>query len=251
MFVTADDFGDVPYAIPGLSKPGISETFASFIDDEEDEQLRKLVGVLFYDALKAAIEALPDDWAVTITFAINDTTIYNSQVWKALVAIPAAPTNTPPVAGVSWSLVVDPLVDRWIKLRDGENYQIGSITKCPTFRWGGMGEMVRPMIYSLWLGFNARSNTGQGVVVSANENSELVSSAYEIAKAWRKYYKLAGKKYRYFGCNVIAVENTFYGYIVAVAANFNDVITDNSYDTFLQYIQNQFRSPGTMNEFDI
>jgi len=247
MFITAADFGDIPYNLPGITKAGAVDTFTQFITDMEDEWLRKLVGNLFYDAMVAGVGALPATWTATKVYVINDLAVYQSKVWKALAAgvLPA------PIVGVNWALNPDPLVDRWLLLRDGKSYKIASIPSCPTFNWVGMRRMIQPLIYSLWLRITTRSNTGQGIVVSANENSELVSPGYEIVKAWRIYTRVASKAFGFSRLQILSVENSFYGYLVANATNFNDVVTDGSYIDFLTYIQNQFNSPGRMNEFDI
>lgn len=251
MFVTAADFANVPYKLPGITAVGASTAFAGFVANAEDEWLRKLVGNLFYDALIAGTNALPATWTSTTVYAINDLSVYGSKVWKALVAgtLPA------PSEGMNWTANPNPSVDRWLVLRDGENYQVASIPSCPTFRWVGLEKMETPLIFSLWLKASTRSNTGQGVVVSESENSELVNPGVEIAQAWNKYYKitvgnsLSGYYGRVQRC--FSLINTFYGYLVAKAADFDDVITDGSYDSFLSYIQNQYQSPGRMNIFDI
>lgn len=239
MFVTAADFGNIPYSLPGLDKPGASDAFAQFIVDSEDEWLRKLVGNLFYDAMIAGVDALPVTWSGVTSYHLNDLVVYASKVWKSL----SDPNlNHVPVEGANWTANPNPLIDRWLKLRDGENYQIATINQCPTFQWAGMAKMVQPLIFSLWVKTTTRANSGQGIVVASNENSELVSPGYEIVKAWNRYYKIAVGN---------GMANSFYGYLTARATVFDDVVIDGSYENFLTYLQNQYRSPGRMNEFDI
>lgn len=247
MFVTVNNFANVPYKLPGLTG-GTLAAFNQFIADQESEQLRKLVGNLFYDAMVTGIGGLPNDWDDTNKYMTNDQSIYNGAVWKSTIDDNLG--NTPGVIG--WVLNPNPLVDRWIPLRDGSNYQIATITNCPTFRWAGMDKLVTPMIYSLWLPVSIRSNSGQGIVISANENSVLVNPEYEISKSWRSYYITAGKTLHYFNRKQVDIQNSLYGYLVAVAANFNDIVTDASYPDFLTYIQNQFSSPDYgPNAFDL
>lgn len=254
MFVDADDFAVLPYLLPGLTGEGAVNTFPLFVAEQEEVELRKLVGNLFYSAMAAAMNALPADWNGTTTAYLTGATVISAkQVWEALQDIPADAGNVAPVAGPLWSVVVNPSVDRWVLLRDGADYQIETQ---PTYNWVGMTKLVKPMIFSLWLKNNTRSVTTQGVVVASMENSELVLPA-EISKMWNIYKQIAvgigtnGRQWFGVTWRNYSVVNTFYGYLTAVAADFDDIITDDSYDSFIDYIQQQFCSPGRMNDFDI
>lgn len=250
MFVEAEDFSVLPYLLPGLTGEGAVNTFPTFVSEQEEVELRKLFGNLFYSAMVAAINALPDDWnGVEESYLIGATVVSDKAVWIALVDIAADAGNVAPVAGPLWAVVVNPLIDRWILLRDGDDYQINSL---PTYNWVGMKKLVKPMIFSLWLKTNIRSVTNSGVSVSVGENAEAVTPI-EISKMWNAYKQTAVGLGRNWtgGWRNYSYVNTLYGYFIAVASDFDDIITDGSFSTFLQYIQSEFQSPGSMNDFDI
>lgn len=241
MFVVASDFASLEFQLPGLTGEGAINTFPDFVTKQEEKELRKLLGNLFYDALADGINDLPAAWVQKITpngYAINATVLYQSAVWKSLTADNIAVV----VEGINWTKVVNLTVDRWIALNEGAEYKISGDRR--TFKWVGMTQMVVPMIYSLWLRFSARQTTTQGVVTSTKENSSVVSSAEEIARGWNEYHKLST-------WNCRSHEDTLYGYLISNSADFDDLITDGSYDDFNAYLLNEFSSPGRLNIFDI
>lgn len=51
MFLTAEDFNLLPFSIPNLSEDdGMGNTFAAFIDEQEESILRKILGTLLYES---------------------------------------------------------------------------------------------------------------------------------------------------------------------------------------------------------
>ena len=59
MFVISSDFDVPPFSLPNL---GSNSSFADFVEEQEEEVLKKLLGIAFYDLLIAGITANTTKW---------------------------------------------------------------------------------------------------------------------------------------------------------------------------------------------
>lgn len=231
MFVTQSDFDLIPYNLVNLPD---DETFVDFINEQEEEHLRLLLGNLFYDALVVGIDSLPDLYVVTTEYAINDEVRSGIVMYKSLVGANMGEALTDIT---KWEVVVDADRARWLKLLVGENYVYNDRTS----KWVGMVKLVKPLIYSLWI--NPTHASVAGRVVTNVENANVVDPAQDICRGWNAYHKIAcgvGNKW-------LDQENTLYGYLISVSANFAEL----NGDTLESYLYKYFTNPKSLNVFGI
>jgi hypothetical protein len=236
MFVTASDF-DIEYNIPNLQNQ--VNTFASFVDLTEKKYLSKyLLGFKTFDLFLANISAFTavTPWSSTTTYTINGQASYNKAVWKSLVN---GNINNLPSENANWTLVMD--YSATIGLRDGADYTYND----NSYRWDGMKEMLKPLVYSEWLERSVQSFTGAGVTQGKTENADFVNPAMKISESWNDFAVKAGicdektsPQYSYgmglyynygyfkFGYPYLNMkgfyENTLFGYMTANKAVFTD-----------------------------
>lgn len=125
---------------------------------------------------------------------------------------------------------------RYTNLRDGEDYTYNG----HTYKWKGLAALLKPYIFSQWLKYNADSVSEVGVVVAEVENSNGVSPAARIARAYNAFADLCG--------NYCDKEDTLYGYLSVSVNTFIDVI--DGY-TITEYLDRKFPDLGSMNQFGI
>ncbi len=193
MFVTEDDFNVIPYNIPNLDK--VSDTFSSYVDEQEAIVLKKLLGYKLYTEFIAGLAVLP----------------------------------TPDA--------------KWTDLKNGKEYDYLDVT----YKWDGMVALLRPFIYSIWLRDTFDNHSGAGIVISAPENSEVISPLTRIVRAQNQFCMTAGINYRYNGyldwfqdfevSNIygIAMRNTLFGFLKVNIADYPDLA---------------YQAPVPMNFFD-
>lgn len=149
----------------------------------------------------------------------------------------------------------DPIPERWLKLRDGDSFNAVDGLK---YKWVGMKKMLTPYIYSQWLRDNYDTLTSTGVVVSKNENSDVINPSLRITRAFNKFSDYVGGDYPYnwlyfpcFGRSYSDTYNTLFEYLYAKHEDFNADVTSGGYTDFNQYLMSEFVYPGKMNIFNI
>jgi hypothetical protein len=152
-------------------------------------------------------------------------------------------------------LATDPVPDRWQKLKDGDSF---TALDGLTYRWVGMTKMLTPYIYSQWVRDNYDTLTSTGVVISKNENSEVINPSLRISRAFNKFSDIVGGEYPYnwvyFPCvgrRYSDCYNTLFEYLYAKHADFDADVTGGGYGDFHQYLMREFMPPGKMNIFNI
>ncbi len=232
MFCIADDFDVLPYMLPNLKDQTgevVKDGFTEFVDEQEEQALRKILGDVLYEAF---IAGLPSVYALDVETVVDTLYGYGNNVWKALVAT----TNTPPVAGTDWELVEED--NRWLLLQNGVSYLD---TQDKSRRWNGMKALLKPLVYSKWVEFGSSRVAGLGVVVADAENSSVVMSNLQIIKGQNAYVRQVG--YNQY------TRNTLYQYLF-LSADLYEADVEDEADTIQQYMQNNFVYPGYKNEFD-
>lgn len=258
MFVTSADFDLLPYSIPNLDK--VANTFQPYVDEHEEDMLRSLLGVTFYNSFLAGLAALPAAWAVTTPYLIGDKIYYKSHVWQALTNN----TGSIPVTGsVDWIMVSD---DKWLMLQNGADY----ILDTRTYHWAGMVKMLKPFIYSEWLSDTFDQYSGNGVSVPNNENANTISPAIRICKGWNDFAVMAGtvvndrlandsRFYQPYFLNGYYTpiycyneRDTLYGFLKQNGVTGTwDGTFDDTFQDFTSYLEFWFKDPGTKNSFNI
>ena len=232
MFVVAEDFDVIPFNLPGLDK--VVNTFDQFVEDQEDEQLRKVFGTTFWGAFKAGVEALPDEWDAATAWAVNDLVVFGNSIYKAL----QNSTNIKPGSDVLfWELQS---VDRWLVLKNGANYTTDSDR---TYTWAGMKAAIKPMIYSQWVRYAIDNQlSGVGNVKAKSENSVVISPNVRITEMWNKFSDGMIGRFE-------LVRNSIFGYLYYNSITFDDVTPD--FNSFFDYLNSEFVSPGRQNDLDL
>jgi hypothetical protein len=133
---------------------------------------------------------------------------------------------------------------KWTDLRDGKEYTYQDAT----FKWEGMTDLLRPLIYSNWLRDTFDFHTGGGIAISDPENAEIISPNTRIVRSFNEYAMKAGVSYRYNGYldwfqdfeveNIygIAMRNTLFGFLKVNIADYESLA---------------FTPPDPQNFFDI
>lgn len=103
------------------------------------------------------------------------------------------------VAGLA---AAPPIADKWIKLRDGDNY-IDAIT-FNNERYTGIKIAIGCYVYYKYLGSQAENVTGTAVSVPKGENSVTVSPIRKQTAVWNRMVSLNWQLWQY----VYATQNT-------------------------------------------
>ena len=96
----------------------------------------------------------------------------------------------------------DPILDKWVNLRDGATY-----TDCNSCvqNWQGLKNMLIPLIYSLWIE-NIRFTLGRNGLINFNKENAASVGEYSTKKvgyrAWNEYYKKYNLAYNYLDANL-------------------------------------------------
>ncbi len=130
--------------------------------------------------------------------------------------------------------------EKWVNLRDGAPY----FYLDKTYNWVGMKKMLIPYIFSMWLRDTFDNNSGIGVVVAKGENSKVINPGRRIARNFNIFSHYAG--------NCHAMKDTLYGFLSqeGLAGTFDETF-DDSFQTFIDYLNFSFKSPGLMNTFNL
>lgn len=231
MFVTAENFTLHPYFIPVNEND--TDSLDAFIAREEPEVLEKILGSLLADAF---IEYLEDivGWVATVDYAVDAEVVEGKDTWKSLQT---PNLNRPLVEGVYWELQPQ---NKWLLLREGTTY-LGTDGK--PYKWKGMEKLFTRYIYAM----KTRSETegsenGVGMTMPKAENSEVVSSAMKVSRAYNEYSDLVG-------CP-LQLRDTLYGYLYNSGELFLPEVED-YYTDIRVYLRDKFDAPGTMNVFNL
>ncbi len=234
--VTASDFDIPPYAIPNLDK--VANTFPAFVAEQQEEILLEVLGSNLYTAFSEGLDALPGEWIGTngTGYSIDDLVVYGNDIWKSLAD---TNLNNTPEEGVNWTISEDG--NRWLLLKNGNTYTYND----KVYRFKGFTKIMKPFIYSKWVEFTFDALTGVGVNISTTENSQPISPATRIIRAWSDFVRNIGG-----GCEQ---QDTLYGYLIntnLAEGTFDDTFED-SFDGFQDYLNYWFRNPGLRNLFDL
>lgn len=201
-FVSITDFDIAPYAIPNLGES--QEQFDLYVADQQEDVLRQLLGNALYDAFKDGLDVDTDS---------DD-------------------SGTPLVDESE-----DDVEQRWLYLKNGATYTYNE----RTCKWYGMKKALIPLIYAKWIRDNADSLSDFGVVTANIENSEEVSPAARISRAYNKFGDLVGRP-------PYAERNTLYDFLLQSGNTYTDSMDGL---TLNQYLDENFADYGTMNQFGI
>jgi hypothetical protein len=238
MFVTQDDFNLIPFNLIGLPEDG---TFQDYVDAQEEERLRKLLGNIFYDAFADAVNALPDEYDATAEYATDDEVRSGIVVWKSLVDANMSEL----VEGANWTATTTADQLRWLKLINGATY----VFNYRTYKWYGMKALVKPLIAALWMSDNSAGMSNTGKSVPNIENAVNMDAQPEICRAWNRYQELACGKCIYYPYWV-SNDDSLYGYLYSVTDDFTDSV-GTYYTSLIAYLSENFRNPRRMNQFGI
>lgn len=232
MFITDQNFNLYPWMIPGLSKV---PSFQSWVDQEEERYLLEVLGDNLYDAFVSGLNALPLAWVSTVATVINQQYVYGNDVWKALTVT----TGVSPTEGADWTIVEED--NRWLLLKNGNTYLMNG----KNYKWVGMVEALKPLIYSLWIRYGAVQLTSNGFVVPVSENSGRYNPNELIGQSWNQWSRYVGGS-----CKTV---NTLYGYLYFT--NFNSSTFDDTFDetftSFVDYLNYEFTEQGNQNFLDL
>jgi hypothetical protein len=240
MLVTAEDFNIRPYKLPNLDNEQVNAEFTQFVEDWEAEWYRRIFGRSFYDKFIEGINALPPEWDAEDAYVAADQTLVveGLNIYRVIVDN----TNSKPTpTNANWEVVE--LGNRWLKLIKGYTY---SILPGRVYTWVGLMSAEKFAIFSAWTKAGVDSVAGVGGTVTADvENSEVASSAQNIATSWNKFARLIGgrtKQDKY---------DTLFGYLISTsqAGTFDDTF-DESFNSFIQYMASEFGWPGRLNQFN-
>jgi len=235
MFVTYADYEVAPLNLQGLDK--VNNSFADFVTEQEEDNLKKLFGVRLWTAFKAGIAALPAAWAVATAYIIGNTVTHSNKVWIALQDSTGVVPGTDPL---TW----EDTENKWIALKVGAEYTYNDIR----YEWVGMNKMVRPMIYSLWMRHVVSDQVSSiGTVKGKSENADMTTSNVRMNRAWNSYNALAAGGFKPPFAGVV---NSLYGYLLTNASEFDSDVAP-EYDEFTQYLSNEFTTPGRQSIFDV
>lgn len=103
---------------------------------------------------------------------------------------------------------------KWIDLRDGKVYTIGAVE----YKFLGLIDLLKPMIFSKWLRDNARNLSNAGVLKNIPDKTQFVSPNTDIVKNQNLFAWKVGNSCR--------LENTFYGFMYINWADYVTLLTD-------------------------
>ncbi len=234
MFVVAQDFYLKPFNLVNLPEDG---TFDDYVSENEERILRDLLGNYLYDLLVDAFNILPSLYDEDVTYVINDEVTYKSVIWKSLQV---DNLNNVPVEGANWTAVIDSRT-KWAEVIYGGVY----VYETTNYKWSGMKAMVKPLIFSLWLGDNASNTNSSGVTVPRIENAERINPDQLICRGWNLFIDLACGKYKH---SELSVSDSLFGYLYSNAADFDSLFVD---ETCKSYLERYYTNLGRKNIFGI
>jgi len=251
MFLTSTDFYIAPYLIPTQAEN--TNGINAYIKDTEERMLKKLLGSVFYDALKAGIEALPAEWSATVAYANLSQVVYGSNIYQA-----NALTIEGEIPGISGKWDLQP-VNKWLKLSKGNKYD----NEGRENNWDGFVDGLKPYVHSMYLKEYDSTVAPLGVVKAKSQNSEIVSPNQIIVRHYNRFvekmgsYDGIGLYHRdialtgHFGTLGLYHEDSLYGYLYSNHASFNAEVQSKGYADFRSYLNTKFYFPEYINSFGL
>ena len=244
MFVTGEDFKRQPFVL-NLTNLDAGE-FQDFVDYHEEENLRKLLGNLFYDAFADADSGLPDLFQAG-NYSIVDEVVY---IVDNVADVYQCTTNTSGQLPTDTAYWAKQPANRWVRLKFGDKYMYYGRPQ----KWYGMNRLCVRLIYSLWLKYSYDKVTTGGVVQTQNENSVTISPSVRIARAWNEYCRLcAGDFPNVVDPNYLMwpeLENSIFGYLYLNSETWDDLTVGvPGFNSFKAYLAYSFNYPGKTNVF--
>lgn len=237
MFVTPQDFIDLPYNLPKMTDAPTQAALTAFINRNEPIELRRVLGGNFYNSMVTGIKALPASYVQATVYGIGAQVLFGSDIYTSLTIGNVG--NQPDINPLSWA--IQP-ANRWAKLSIGTDYlDINGATE----NWAGMKELVRPMIYGLWLRDDIDTSVqSSGVIQQTSENAKAITSAIRFSDALENYCLLVGGE-----CQ--SEVDTLYNYLYNNSALFDDIPTPIPMlgSDFKNYLKVYFTNPGFTNDF--
>lgn len=241
-FVTIADFNIRPYKLPNLDNEPLTTEFNTFVDEWEEEWLPKIFGQSFYNVFAAGVAALPDEWIGGVTaYVIGDEVVRGKNIYTAV----ADNNNVNPATddGTTWELTEEN--NRWLLIIKGGDYTPKA--QMPQ-KWIGLMAAEKFAIFSSWVKASINSVSGvAGNVAATVENSDITSSAGDIASSWNKFSRLIG------GRTYCDTFNTLFGFILSFnnTDTFDDTFDETFHSSLAAYVKSQFGWPGRLNAFNI
>lgn len=230
MVVSKTDFDYLPYNIEALQN---NNGFLPFAADVEDKELRSLLGSLFYDAFVAGVAALPAQYVPATTYALGAQVYSGIEIYKSLQANNQGHSVTD---GAWWEKQP---ANKWLKMLKGDSYTYNNIKQ----KWAGMVALCKPLVYAHWLKFSIDNTlTVNGVVQAKVENGEVISSEVRFSEAYQDYAIKAGQSDE--------DKNSLLTYLLANATSF-DVDVEDTYESFMNYLDIEFEPAEFINDFDL
>lgn len=236
LFVTAQDFTTIPYLIPGLSED--SSALVPFVEREEEEVLRRILGSPLYEKFVAQLALLPAEWDATTIYNTNVQTVYNGLLYKALQD---NVTNVKPDSDAAkWQVQA---ANKWLELKYGKKYSLKNETK--KYRWVGMKKLFIRYIHAMWLRGNTEGDfSGTGFSLSKLENSERIDPAIVISRHYNEFSEIVGDS--------DSLLDTLYGFLYSSGSTYySELSTDEDYGTIREYLAARFEEPGMMNSLNL
>jgi hypothetical protein len=245
MFVALTDFSVNPYLIP--SKTENANGITAFIEVKEREILEKTLGLLFYRAMVAGVNALPGEWVSSTNYSIGDQVVYGFNIYEA------ASSGSGNIPGESGQWVLQP-VNKWLRLKTGDVYT--NHTKENV--WVGMKEALKPYIHAIYLRDYATSITATGLVKHVSENSEPANPNQRIMFGYNRFSDYVGGSgyYRFYHQADVYFwddyyEDCLYGYLYYKSTLFDSDVNTKGYSDFRHYLSEKFCFPGYVNTINL
>jgi len=252
MFVVASDFDRQPFNLIGLKDLDAGE-FDDFVNYHEEENLRQVLGNLFWNAMVDGLAALDEDLDLFVAgdYAVDDEVVYLVDDVADVYLCIQASTGQLPTDAAYWTKQAP---DRWVRFKWGDSFLYNTVPQ----KWFGFNRVIVPLIYSLWTKFNADKPTSSGTVLLANEKSKDTSSNDRIIRGWNKYSDLIGGENAimlnfesWFNANFQQIRDTLFGYLYCKSTDFDDLVSTTNLSSFKAYLACEFKFPGRMNWFDL
>jgi hypothetical protein len=229
------DFNRPPYVVPNTDQEDTGGDLTAYLNENEREQLIKLMGVTLYGSFVEGLEALPSVWDAEEAYVVSDQVTKGNYVYTCLADNTGENPETQPAF---WE--VEELPNRWLALLNGDRYTYNG----KVYYWDGMKKMLVPYLFSKWADDNAQVLTGSGTVEGKNENSKQVGPSRLISKAYSDFGSRAGA--------FKDKKNSLYGYLFSFTSTstFDDSF-DESFTNFASYLNYFFVDPGSRNIFGL
>ncbi len=245
MFLTSTDFYIVPYLIATQAEN--TNGINAYIAATEEAMLKKLLGFVFYDALKAGVEALPDEWSATIAYASLSQVVYGDRIYQANAL--TIEGETPGISS-KWDLLP---VNKWLTLKKGGKYT----NEGKENTWEGFVIGLAPYVHAMYLKEYDSTVAPLGVVKAKSQNSDIVPPNQKVVRHYNTFcekmgtYDGIGLYDRAFGELGLYHEDSLYGYLYYTHQDFDAEVQSKGYSDFRSYLDTKFYFPDYMNNMGL